>query len=187
MLAGCGDTPSSTTAGPTESSSTSVGAGSSTPATNAVTSTDAPAGADHPAVPEVGAGCSGHLANAQTFVVKDSVSGVNLQCTSIGKGGYQWRPVAFHRPVTKLLTFGPSMTLMGLSANDVEFPSSWTGLPENSDAQCIEEQRPVASPGQLGPSIAQAGGTGQPLLFEFVPNLYDVKLSGNCLWLKVDS
>jgi len=67
----------------------------------------------------------------------------------------------------------------------LNYPSSWVGMPQAPDAQCIAEQSAFISEGVAGPSTTEAGSTGKPLMFDLAPSLATLKLSGYCLWTQL--
>jgi hypothetical protein len=151
-----------------------------------------PAHADTPVVPRADTPCSPHLANVRT-VNHDAPPAqpyTVLMCENRGTRGYVWKsvPVSVSFPITKWLSVGPDdgVTLLG-DRREVNAPSSWVGTPQEEDAQCIAEQEPLLRNGYIGHPTAVAGGTGIPLYFDVMANLFSLQLSGNCLWTEVES
>ncbi len=62
----------------------------------------------------------------------------------------------------------------------------WVGSPLDSDGQCSAEQSAVVSAGQVGPAQWSRGTLGQSVEFEVLPLVFDIALTGDCLWQKSD-
>jgi hypothetical protein len=157
--------------------------------------------ADAPVVPRPDAPCTPQLANVKTWNLNQSPDAqpfTNLQCQNLGATGYLWKPTPVMLPYTSWLSLGSDTkgeyragTMLGVPNEngeyDLHFPSTWIGTPQASDAQCIAEQTPETGGSMLGPPTAKAGGTGRPLVVDVIPNLWQLKLSGHCLWEEASS
>ena len=138
-----------------------------------------PAYADTPVVPRPDTPCSPHLANVKTVDHDSSPDPppTVLMCQNLGTRGYVWKSVPLSLPITKWLSVGPDdgVTLLG-ERHEVNTPSSWVGTPQDEDAQCIAEQEPLLRNGYIAELTAVAGGTGRPLSFDVVANLFSLKV-----------
>jgi hypothetical protein len=159
------------------------------------------ASADPPLVPRPGAPCASQLVNAKTWNLdqaSDAHPYTNLQCENLCTKGYVWKAEPVSLPYFRWLSLGSdtkgdyrAVTLLGIPDSkgqyDLHFPSTWIGTPQAPDAQCIAEQTPDTGGGMLGAPTAKAGGTGMPLVVNVIANLYQLKLSGYCLWEEASS
>lgn len=146
--------------------------------------TPAAAHAD-PVVPQPDNACAASLANAMTRLPDDKT---DLVCLD-QNGGYQWKIVTSDYPSSsRWLTYGHELTLHGEGMRNPEIRSGeWMATPQDPETQCTATQVAVVRAGVVGlPQIA-TGAPGQPLSLQLLPNLFSVKMEGNCLWTKVDS
>jgi hypothetical protein len=99
----------------------------------------------------------------------------------------QWQAVTTPQPPSdRWLSYGPEMTLHGEGRRNPSVRSgAWTGTPQDSTSQCRAEQSTVVSPGVLSPPQIAEGQPGQQVEFEMPPRLFDLQLSGYCLWERV--
>ncbi len=98
--------------------------------------------------------------------------------------------------MTKWLTLGygtkgevKSTTISGTpgpSGYMISYPATWMGTPLASDAQCIAEQTEMLGSGVFGNNHTDAGNSGKPLTFDVNAHLFDLTLSGYCLWTQVN-
>jgi hypothetical protein len=147
-------------------------------ATLALLVSSAVAAAD-PVVPQGDTPCSAGLAEVMTW---PSGAKMPLVCHD-----GQWRSVTTPQPPSdRWLSYGPEMRLHGEGMRNPEVRSGkWTATPQDSASQCRAEQSVVVGPGVVGqPEIAEAQA-GEPLEFTILPRLFDIALSGNCLWERV--
>lgn len=63
---------------------------------------------------------------------------------------------------------------------------AWRATPLDPSAVCLVEQASVVSAGEVGPMQATTGRPGQPLDFQVLPVVFNITLTGDCLWQKVD-
>jgi hypothetical protein len=152
--------------------------------------------ADAPVVPRPDAPCVPQLANVKTWNLNqapDAQPYTNLQCQNLGAKGYVWKPEPVMLPYTSWLSLGSDTHTKSeyragrFVFDDLHTPSTWIGTPQAPDAQCIAEQQPRVGEGMLGPPTAKAGGTGRPLVVDVIPNLFEITLSGYCLWEEASS
>lgn len=158
----------------------------------ACASATASARAETPVVPRAGDACSSALAGAWTWNFEQAASGpfTQLLCEVVSRGDYEWRVSPSVSPIRKWLTLGygndgeiKSTLFSGLPDGDgkysITYPSTWTGSPQAPDAQCLAEQSP--SPGSYN-ATAVTGVTGQTVVVRLIPDLFNLRLSGYCLW-----
>ena len=62
----------------------------------------------------------------------------------------------------------------------------WIAHPQDSGSRCKAEQVAVIAAGTLGPPQVSTGEPGQPVKLRLLPLLFNLELSGNCLWQKVE-
>ncbi|MCW2688103.1 MAG: Uncharacterized protein JWR37_2993 [Mycobacterium sp.] len=135
-----------------------------------------------PVVPQVDGPCSEKLADALTKLPDGKTV---LECLS-PSGGYQWKPFASPYPNSdRWLSYGPGLRLHGQGKRNPEIMSGqWVGSPLDPSSQCSVEQVAVVSAGKVGPPQLSTGKPGQPFEFEVLPVVFDITLTGNCLWQK---
>jgi hypothetical protein len=141
-------------------------------------STPAVACAD-PAVPQPDIPCSPDFSDAMTLLPDEKVPVVCMDG--------QWQNVTVPQPPSdRWLSYGPDMTLHGEGRRNPSVRSGkWTATPQDSNSQCRAEQSAVVSAGVVGPPQISEGKPGQPLEFQVVPRMFDLQLSGYCLWERV--
>ncbi|AQA04605.1 hypothetical protein BVC93_21695 [Mycobacterium sp. MS1601] len=77
------------------------------------------------------------------------------------------------------------ITLHGQGLRNPEIMSGpWTATPLDPSAVCSAEQAAVVSAGEVGPAQTTTGQPGQPLDLEVLPVVFNITLSGDCLWQK---
>jgi hypothetical protein len=78
------------------------------------------------------------------------------------------------------------MTLHGEGRRNPDVTSGgWTATPQDSTSRCRAEQSTVVSPGVVSPPQVTEGKPGQPLDVQLAPRLFDLQLSGYCLWERI--
>jgi hypothetical protein len=99
----------------------------------------------------------------------------------------QWQNVTTPQPPSdRWLSFGPPMTLHGEGRRNPDVTSGgWTATPQDSTSRCRAEQSTVVSPGVVSPPEVSEGQPGQPLEVQLAPRLFDLQLSGYCLWERI--
>ena len=99
----------------------------------------------------------------------------------------QWRPVATPQPPgDRWLSFGPAITLHGEGRRNPNVRSGeWTATPQESDSRCRVEQSTVIGPGVVSPPQVAEGQPGQVLDVQLAARLFELQLSGYCLWERV--
>jgi hypothetical protein len=144
-------------------------------ATLALLFSSAVAAAD-PVAPQSDSPCSSNYADAMTL---PSGAKMPLVC----QGG-RWQTVTTPQPPNdRWLSYGPEMTLYGEGRRNPNVRSGdWTATPLDSTSQCRAEQSVVVSPGVVSAPQTAEGQAGQPLEFTVPPRLFDIQLSGYCLW-----
>ena len=137
-----------------------------------------------PVVPQVDTPCSEQLAEALTKLPDGRTV---LQCQAV-PGGYRWSTFASPYPNSdRWLSYGPGLRLHGQGKRNPEImPGRWVGAPLDSDGQCSAEQSAVVSAGEVGPPQLARSAPGQPVEFEVLPLVFDIALTGDCLWQKSD-
>jgi hypothetical protein len=135
-----------------------------------------------PVVPQTDAPCSDGLADALTKLPDGKTV---LECQGV-PGNHRWTQLAGPYPNSdKWLTYGPSLWLHGQGKRNPEIMSGrWIGTSLDSYSQCSAEQTAVVSAGEVGPPQLSKGNPGQPLELEVLPLVFDITLTGNCLWQK---
>jgi hypothetical protein len=132
-----------------------------------------------PVVPQVDTPCTANLSEVTTWPPGAKMP---LVCQD-----GQWRSVTTPQPPSdRWLSYGPEVRLHGEGMRNPEVRSGkWTATPQDSASRCRAEQSVVVGPGVVGqPEIAEAQA-GEPLEFTILPRLFDIALSGNCLWERV--
>ena len=148
-------------------------------ATLALLASSAVAAAD-PVAPQSDSPCASNFADAMTLPPGATMP---LVC----QGG-QWQPVTTPQPPSDMwLSYGPALALHGEGKRNPNVRSGeWTATPQDSTSQCRAQQTVVVSPGVVGSPQTSEGQPGQPLEFTVLPRLFDIALSGNCLWERND-
>lgn len=101
--------------------------------------------------------------------------------------GGQWRTVTSPQPPSdRWLSYGPEMTLHGEGRRNPSVTSgNWTATPQEATSKCRAVQSTVVSPGVVSSPEVAEGQAGQPLEVPLMPRLFDLQLSGYCLWERV--
>lgn len=109
-----------------------------------------------------------------------------LMCVDQSDGGYRWERYASPYPLSdRWFTYGPELRLHGQGLRNPELMSGdWTGYPQDADGRCSAEQTAVVAAGEVGSPRVTEGDPGQPLDFQVMPSLFNIELSGHCLWQK---
>lgn len=137
--------------------------------------TAAPVHAD-PEVPQPDSACPVDLTGAATLPYGRSLP---LICQQ-----QRWQAAtAPIDPVDRWVSFGPVMALHGGGLRNPNLlPGAWTATPLDPDTRCAATQQVVVSAGVLGPPVAAEGVAGQPLSLQVLPSLFDIEMTGHCLW-----
>ncbi|MGK2866115.1 MAG: hypothetical protein ACSLFA_05640 [Mycobacterium sp.] len=135
----------------------------------------APAHAD-PAVPQPDTGCAVDLAGAATLPFGQSLP---LVCQ-----GQRWQAMtAPGDPNDRWVSFGPAMALHGEGLRNPNLTAgTWTATPLDPGTRCAATQQAVISAGVVGAPMTTEGAPGQQLSFEVLPRLFDISMTGHCLW-----
>lgn len=135
--------------------------------------TAAPAHADSP---QPNSGCPADLTGATTMPPGQSLP---LRCN-----GQRWEAMtAPGDPSDRWVSFGPDMALHGEGLRNPNLSSgSWTATPLDTETRCGATQQTVISAGVVGEPIIAEGAPGQPLTLDVLPRLFDIMMSGHCLW-----
>jgi hypothetical protein len=141
--------------------------------------TAAPAYAE-PVVPQPGTVCAADLADATTMPPGRSLP---LVCQ-----GQRWQAAtAPADPSERWVSFGPAMALHGQGLRNPNLVAgSWTATPLDPGTQCAATLQVVVSAGVLGTPLSTEGAPGQLLSLEVPPSLFDISMSGHCLWERAD-
>jgi len=137
--------------------------------------TATPSHAD-PGVPQPDSVCSADLDGAATMPPGRSLP---LIC----QGG-RWQPAtAPGDPGDRWVSFGPAMALHGDGLRNPNLQGgSWTATPLDPATTCAATQQTVLSAGVLGPPTTAEGAPGQQLSLQVLPSLFDISMTGHCLW-----
>jgi hypothetical protein len=132
-----------------------------------------------PVVPQVDTSCPAGLAEVMTW---PSGAKMPLVCQD-----GQWRSVTTPQPPSdRWLSYGPEMRLHGEGMRNPEVKSGkWRATPQDSASQCRAQQSVVVGPGVVSQPETAEAKAGEPLEFTVLPRLFDITLSGNCLWERV--
>lgn len=141
--------------------------------------TAAPAYAE-PAVPQQDTACAPDLAGTATLPFGRSLP---LVCQD-----QRWQAAtAPTDPSDRWVSFGPVMALHGGGLRNPNLlPGAWTATPLDPDARCAATQQTVISAGVLGKPVVAEGAPGQPLSLQVLPSLFDIAMTGHCLWERKD-
>lgn len=86
-------------------------------------------------------------------------------------------------PSDRWVSFGPVMALHGGGLRNPNLlPGPWTATPLDPDTRCAATQQTVISAGVLGNPVITEGAPGQRLSLEVLPSLFDISMTGHCLW-----
>lgn len=143
-----------------------------------------------PAYPQLGAGCAPDHVDAMTLLPDAETYAV---CRDT-EGGPAWEAVwTPFDPNDTWISYGPEITLHGQGMRNPNVRSGrWLATPIDPPADpsadpstvCRAEQETVVAAGQLSePQVAESE-PGSELSLEFLPNLFYLTLSGNCLWTR---
>jgi hypothetical protein len=137
--------------------------------------TAAPAHAE-PAVPQPDTACAADLTDATTMAPGQSLP---LVCQ-----GQRWHAAtAPGDPSDRWISFGPAMALHGEGLRNPNLTAgSWTATPLDPDARCAATQQAVISAGVVGTPVHTEGKPGQQLSLDVLPRLFDISMTGHCLW-----
>ncbi|MCV7303201.1 hypothetical protein H7J93_26605 [Mycobacterium barrassiae] len=104
-----------------------------------------------------------------------------LLCT----GGTWQAETTPQSPNDRWLSVGPPILLHGegLRNSDVQ-SGDWIATPRSADTRCRAEQLTVLEPGILSAPEVAEGAAGEPLEVTFAPRLFNLQLSGDCLWTR---
>lgn len=128
--------------------------------------------------PVTGTPCPPDAAGAAT---RPAGAKLPLLCT----GGTWQAETTPQAPNDRWLSVGPPILLHGegLRNSDVQ-SGDWIATPRSADTRCRAEQLTVLGPGILSAPEVAEGATGEPLEVTFAPRLFNLQLSGDCLWTR---
>ncbi len=131
-----------------------------------------------PAVTQQDSPCSADLGGAATLPFGRSLP---LACQDS-----RWQAVtAPGDPSDRWVSFGPPIALHGEGLRNPNLSSGvWTATPLDPQAQCAATQHVVVSAGVVGPPVTAKGEPGQPFTFQVLPSLFDITMTGHCLWTR---
>lgn len=137
--------------------------------------TAAPAYAE-PAVPQPDTACPSDLTGTATLPFGRSLP---LICQD-----QRWQAAtAPTDPSDRWVSFGPVMALHGGGLRNPNLSAgSWTATPLDPGTRCAATQQTVISAGVLGGPVVAEGTPGQQLSLQVLPSLFDISMSGHCLW-----
>lgn len=132
-----------------------------------------------PVAPQPDTPCSSNYADVMTFPQGATMP---LACQND-----QWQPVTTPQPPgDRWLSYGPEITLSGEGRRNPNVRSGeWTATPQDSSSRCRAEQSTVVSPGVVSPPQVTEGQPGQVLDVQLAARLFELQLSGYCLWERV--
>jgi hypothetical protein len=132
-----------------------------------------------PVAPQADTSCPSNYADAMTLAAGATMP---LVCQN-----GQWQAVSTPQPPSdRWLSYGPEMPLYGEGRRNPNVRSGdWTATPQDSTSRCRAEQSTVLSPGVVSPPEVTEAPQGQPLEFTILPRLFDIRLTGYCLWERV--
>ena len=141
--------------------------------------TASPGSAD-PVAPQPDSACSADLTDAATMPPGASLP---LICRD-----QRWQAAtAPGDPIDRWVSFGPPMALHGGGLRNPNLsPGSWTATALDSDTRCAATQQTVVSAGVLSAPVVAEGAPGQRLSLEVLPSLFDISMTGHCLWERHD-
>jgi hypothetical protein len=139
----------------------------------------APVSSADPVAPQPNTPCMSSLSDVMTWPAGATMP---LVCQD-----GQWQNVTTPQPPSdRWLSYGPEMTLHGEGRRNPSVRSGeWTATPQDSTSQCRAKQTAVVSAGVVGPPQLAEGQPGRPLEFQVVPRMFDLQLSGYCLWERI--
>ena len=104
-----------------------------------------------------------------------------LVCT-----GGRWAAVTVPGdPSDRWVSFGPDMALHGEGLRNPNLASgTWTATPMDPQTSCGATQQGVVSAGVVGPPSTTTAPPGQPLTLVVAPRLFDIVMTGHCVWVR---
>ncbi|ORB63435.1 hypothetical protein [Mycolicibacterium tusciae] len=131
-----------------------------------------------PVVPQANTPCPPDAAGAAT---RPADANMPLVCSD-----GTWQAVTTPQPPNdRWLSVGPPILLHGNGRQNPDVQSGdWTATPRNADTRCRAEQVTVLGPGVLSAPEVTEGAADQRLEVTFAPRLFNVTLSGDCLWIR---
>lgn len=131
-----------------------------------------------PAAPQQDAPCSADLGDAATLPFGQSLP---LVCQD-----QRWQQVtAPGDPSDRWVSFGPAIALHGEGLRNPNLLSgTWTATPLDPEARCAAIQHAVVSAGVVGAPVTAQGRPGQQLSLQVLPSLFDISMTGHCLWAR---
>lgn len=128
--------------------------------------------------PVAGTPCPPDAAGAATRAADAKMP---LVCT-----GGSWQAETTPQPPSdRWLSVGPPILLHGEGLRNQDVQSGdWIATPRSADTRCRAEQLTVLEPGVLSPPEVAEGAAGEPLEVTFAPRLFNLQLSGDCLWTR---
>ena len=135
-----------------------------------------------PAMPAVGAGCSQDLDDTMTLLPDEQTYAICQQ----GPAGFTWNPAPIpFEPHERWWSYGPQINLHGQGMRNPNVTSGqWTATPQDAETVCRAEQQTVVEAGVLSAPRVDEGRPDEDLAVEFLPKLFYLTLSGNCVWTK---
>ena len=135
-----------------------------------------------PMAPALGAGCPEAVSDAMTLLPDEQTYAICQQSPL----GYNWAWVQTpFDPHETWWSYGPQINLHGQGMRNPNVSSGqWTATPQDPQSACRAEQQTVVGAGVLSPPRIAEGEPGKELSVEFLPKLFYLKLSGDCLWTK---
>lgn len=136
--------------------------------------------AAEPMVPALGVGCPEAVSDAMTLLPDQQTYAICQQSPL----GYTWAWVQTpFDPHETWWSYGPEITLHGQGMRNPNVSSGrWTATPQDPESVCRAEQQTVVGAGVLSPPRVAESEAGKTLSVEFLPKLFYLKLSGDCLW-----
>jgi hypothetical protein len=137
----------------------------------------APAHAD-PVIPQPDSTCPAELEGAATMPPGRSLP---MICQN-----QRWQPAtAPGDPSDRWVSFGSPMALHGGGLRNPNLEAgSWTATPLDPGTACAATQQTVVSAGVLGSPVTAEGAPGQRLSLQVLPSLFDISMTGHCLWVR---
>ena len=131
-----------------------------------------------PVAPQANTPCPPDAAGAAT---RPADAKMPLVCS-----GGNWQAVTTPQPPNdRWLSVGPPIILHGEGRQNPDVESGdWTATPRTAGTRCRAEQLAVLGPGVLSAPEVTEGAADQRLEVTFAPRLFNVTLSGDCLWTR---
>lgn len=131
-----------------------------------------------PVAPQANTPCPPDAAGAMTRAADATMP---LVCS-----GGNWQTVTTPQPPNdRWLSVGPPILLHGQGRRNPDVQAgAWNATPRNSDTRCRAEQVTVLGPGVLATPTVTEGAAGQRLDVDFASRLFNLTLSGDCLWTR---